>query len=215
MRVPKHLVTVAIAAAVAGVVSFGAGVAVEASASGSSVTYQACLSSKGALSKVGTATPTCSKTSTAISWNSVGPQGPPGTPATAVNASSSDSGGTQAFPTTICNGCGFTQVAATPPITTSGGRFLITGQFTATIASCISSCQATVAGYLGLNGIVLGGTYTTTLTGDNSSSTISMSQILTYGPGTYPVVMDASYYDPQGGIQVQAVAGSVQVTQLS
>ena len=79
MRVPKQLGTIVIAAAVAGVVSFGAGAVVEASATGSSVTYQACLSSKGALSKVGsTVTPTCPATSHVISWNSQGPAGAPG-----------------------------------------------------------------------------------------------------------------------------------------
>ncbi len=81
MRVPKQLGTIAIAAAVAGVVSFGAGAVVEASATGSNVTYQACLSSKGALSKVSaTVTPTCPATATVISWNSTGPAGPAGLP---------------------------------------------------------------------------------------------------------------------------------------
>lgn len=80
MRVPKQLSTIVIAAAVAGVVSFGAGAVVEASATGSSVTYQACLSSRGALSKVGTVTPTCPSASTVISWNSIGPAGPAGLP---------------------------------------------------------------------------------------------------------------------------------------
>ena len=75
MRVPKQLGTIAIAAAVAGVVSFGAGAVVEASATGSSVTYQACVSKTGAMSKVGTVTPTCPATSHVISWNSQGPQG--------------------------------------------------------------------------------------------------------------------------------------------
>ena len=38
-------------------------------------TYQAGLSSKGVLSKVGTVTPTCAAATTVISWNSQGPQG--------------------------------------------------------------------------------------------------------------------------------------------
>ena len=79
MRVPKQLGTIAIAAAVAGVVSFGAGAVVVASATGSSVTYQACVSKTGAMSKVGTVTPTCPSTSHVISWNSQGPAGAPGT----------------------------------------------------------------------------------------------------------------------------------------
>ena len=75
MRVSKQLSTIVIAAAVAGVVSFGAGAVVEASATGSSVTYQACVSKTGAMSKVGTLTPTCPATSHVISWNQQGVQG--------------------------------------------------------------------------------------------------------------------------------------------
>ncbi len=75
MRVSKQLSTIVIAAAVAGVVSFGAGAVVEASATGSSVTYQACVSKTGAMSKVGTVTPTCPATSHVISWNQQGVQG--------------------------------------------------------------------------------------------------------------------------------------------
>jgi len=61
-------------------VSFGAGAVVVASATGSSVTYQACLSSKGALSKVSSSvTPSCPATSRIISWDSQGPAGVPGT----------------------------------------------------------------------------------------------------------------------------------------
>ena len=93
MKLPKQLSTIVIAAAVAGVVSFGAGAAVEASATASSVTYQACLSPKGALSKVsGTVMPTCPVGSTSISWNSqgatgpAGPAGPAGPPGTTVNS---------------------------------------------------------------------------------------------------------------------------------
>jgi len=81
MRVSKQLGTIITAAAVAGVMSFGAGAVIAAGASGSSVTYQACLSSKGALSKVSSSvTPTCPSTSTLISWNSQGATGAPGAP---------------------------------------------------------------------------------------------------------------------------------------
>ena len=81
MRVPKQFATVITAAAVAGVVSFGAGAMFEAGASGPSVTYQACLSPRGGLSKVSaTVTPTCPLTSHVISFNSQGQQGQQGAP---------------------------------------------------------------------------------------------------------------------------------------
>ena len=49
-----------------------------AGASGSSVTYFACLSS-GTLTKVGTKAPKCTiRGSTEISWNSIGPKGATG-----------------------------------------------------------------------------------------------------------------------------------------
>ena len=81
MRVSKQLGTIITAAAVAGVMSFGAGAVIAAGASGSSVTYQACLSSTGALSKVSSSvTPKCPSASTLISWNSQGATGAPGAP---------------------------------------------------------------------------------------------------------------------------------------
>ncbi len=46
-----------------------------AGASGTSTTYHACLSN-GAMSKVGTVSPSCPGGSQVISWTSVGPKGP-------------------------------------------------------------------------------------------------------------------------------------------
>jgi hypothetical protein len=69
-------------------VSFGLSTA---SAQGSSTTYYACLSTKGALSKVGTNAVTCTAPSQEISWNSegpTGPQGPAGANGTGVSTSS-------------------------------------------------------------------------------------------------------------------------------
>ncbi|MFZ2056781.1 MAG: hypothetical protein WAV54_05185 [Acidimicrobiales bacterium] len=65
-----------IAALVAAFVVAGAtfGAVQIAGATGTSVTYHACLL-KGVLSKVGTATPRCPAGSTVIYWNSTGPQG--------------------------------------------------------------------------------------------------------------------------------------------
>ncbi|MEI8082053.1 MAG: hypothetical protein WCI74_09435, partial [Actinomycetes bacterium] len=79
MRAPKQLATIVVAAMVGGVVALGTGAVVNASATGSSVTYYGCLSSKGALSKVGTVSPPrCPTSSRVISWDSQGPAGTPG-----------------------------------------------------------------------------------------------------------------------------------------
>ena len=79
MRIPKQLTTIVVAAVVGGVVALGTGAAIEAGATGSATTYSGCLSSKGALSKVTTGSPTCPTGTSAISWNAQGPQGVPGT----------------------------------------------------------------------------------------------------------------------------------------
>ena len=60
--------------------SIGATAAIDAGASGPNVTYYACLSTTGKLSKVGTTAPTCTGTSTQISWNSQGATGATGAP---------------------------------------------------------------------------------------------------------------------------------------
>ena len=52
--------------------------AVTAGASNPTVTYYGCVSTYGALSKVGTTAPRCPTKSTPISWNSGGPRGPQG-----------------------------------------------------------------------------------------------------------------------------------------
>ena len=75
MRVPKHVLTLAVGVPIGGVAVAGATVAVDAGAAGSGTTYYACLSHKGGLSKVGTTAPTCPSTSTVISWSQTGPQG--------------------------------------------------------------------------------------------------------------------------------------------
>jgi hypothetical protein len=74
----KQRTLVLIVAAIALLAGGLVGSVVQASASGPNVTYYACLN-KGKLIHVGTTSPTCPSTATAISWNS---QGPPGTPGT-------------------------------------------------------------------------------------------------------------------------------------
>lgn len=94
-KIPRSVVLVAAGVLAGGIMAAGATVAIEAGATGTSTTYYACLSSKGALSKVGTVSPTtCSSTSTAISWNSQGPPGIQGVqgPAGLAQASSATSG---------------------------------------------------------------------------------------------------------------------------
>jgi len=68
-------VGVLIGAVVTGCVALGINVAF---AGGTSTTYYACLSTRGALSKVGTTAPVCTRSATQISWNSQGATGPPG-----------------------------------------------------------------------------------------------------------------------------------------
>jgi len=76
MKISKTLAVAAVAAIAGASLATGVTLGVTAGAGGTSTTYYACLSSKGALSKVGTTSPTtCAKTSTVISWDSVGPQG--------------------------------------------------------------------------------------------------------------------------------------------
>jgi hypothetical protein len=71
--------TLALGFAVGALLTAGLALGVtEASASGPNVTYYACLKN-GKLTRVGTATPTCSALATKISWNSQGPAGTPGT----------------------------------------------------------------------------------------------------------------------------------------
>lgn len=76
MSTSRKCITIGVSV-LAGMALMATGSIVLAGASGSSTTYYACLS-KGALSKVGTVSPTCAPPSKVISWNSVGPQGPPG-----------------------------------------------------------------------------------------------------------------------------------------
>jgi uncharacterized protein YjbI with pentapeptide repeats len=58
--------------------SIGATAAMDAGASGPNVTYFACLSSSGKLTKVGTTAPSCTGSLTQISWNSQGATGATG-----------------------------------------------------------------------------------------------------------------------------------------
>jgi len=77
MRLPRMLRLVT--ATLIAVSALGAGLtfAVDAGATGSSTTYYACLKG-GKLTAVGTTPPTCSSSSTQISWNSEGAQGATG-----------------------------------------------------------------------------------------------------------------------------------------
>lgn len=93
---------------------------------------------------------------------------------------------------------------------------MITGQFTIQCNPCNEN--VTVGGYLGISSAVfVYPPYTASLTDTAPTATISMSQILSYGGGTYPISMDASYYLSGGGDGdvVQALNGSVNVVQLN
>ena len=75
-KLPRGIVLLAVGVLAGATLATGATVAIEAGASGTSTNYYACLSTKGALSKVGLTSPTtCPKTSTVINWDSQGPQG--------------------------------------------------------------------------------------------------------------------------------------------
>jgi len=78
MRIPRSIVLLAVGVIAGATIVTGVAVSLTAGASGSSITYYACLKS-GRLTHVGGTAPTCSSTATPISWSSVGPQGPPGT----------------------------------------------------------------------------------------------------------------------------------------
>jgi hypothetical protein len=77
VKLDKTLKIVIVTAIVAAGLTVGATAAVDAGASGSSVTYYACLKS-GKLTDVGTSSPTCKSGAALISWSSQGPQGLPG-----------------------------------------------------------------------------------------------------------------------------------------
>ena len=72
MKIPKSILLVAVGIIVGAILTAGTTVAVEAGASGTSPsvpTWYGCLSSKGALTKVGSVAPTCTGKTTAMSWN--------------------------------------------------------------------------------------------------------------------------------------------------
>ena len=84
MKIPKAFVLIAVVI-IAGVAGAAATVAITAGATGSNVTYYACLTKDGGLNHVGVTSPTkCASTATVISWNAqgstgaIGPQGPQG-----------------------------------------------------------------------------------------------------------------------------------------
>jgi hypothetical protein len=122
---------------------------------------------------------------------------------------------------TICNGCGYTRIVSTPNFTVTGDgdhRLLITGQVSFEETACtVSPCDTTISGYLGLNGIYLeqgDGAALQTLDQVGDWGSVSISQVITYGPGTYPVYLGAEN-SLIPGITVQAETGSIQVIQLS
>jgi hypothetical protein len=77
MRIRKSIAMVAIGLVAGATIATGATLAMDAGATGTSVTYFGCLKA-GRITKVATVAPTCQSNSTSISWNSQGPQGPPG-----------------------------------------------------------------------------------------------------------------------------------------
>ena len=186
MRVPKQLSTIVIAAAVAGVVSFGAGAVVEASATGSSVTYQACVSKTGAMSKVGTVTPTCPATSHVISWNSQGPDGAPGTPGTpGANGVAYECGATP-YPGIDLAGCDMTGVYLINPNLTGAN---LTGAILG--SAILGYANLTGANLYGANltgANLYGANLTNTRSGGIIGTPIAPSGVLVacgylYGPG--------------------------------
>ena len=70
------------------------GVGLSASATSNSITFYACSNIKtGVLSATSTKAPSCSKTTTLVTWNSVGPQGAKGDPGTnGTNGAKGDTG---------------------------------------------------------------------------------------------------------------------------
>lgn len=78
MWIPKSIVLMAVGVIAGATIATGATIAISAGASNPAVTYYGCVNTRGALSKVSTAAPTCPARDSPISWNSVGPQGPAG-----------------------------------------------------------------------------------------------------------------------------------------
>jgi hypothetical protein len=78
-RVRSHkALTVALAGVLAAALATVITPLVTAGADGNNTTYYACVTSAGAISKVGTTSPSCARGSTLISWNQQGPQGTEG-----------------------------------------------------------------------------------------------------------------------------------------
>jgi hypothetical protein len=94
MRFTQTLKVVTVSVIATAALTLGATAAVTAGASGTTHTYFACLKS-GALSKVGTASPTCPAGATKISWNSQGPVGAAGPKGAAGPAGAAGATGTQ------------------------------------------------------------------------------------------------------------------------
>lgn len=74
----KSIILVAVGIIAGAGLAVGTMKAVQAGATNPAATYYGCVSAHGALSKVGTVSPTCPGKSTQISWNSIGPQGQAG-----------------------------------------------------------------------------------------------------------------------------------------
>jgi len=216
MKVPKHLVTLVVGILAGGIVAVGATAAVEASASGTNVTYYGCLSTRGALSKVGTVSPVCTATAHVINWDSTGTQGPPG-PAGATPAAPNGNG-VLATPITLTNS-NYTPIEQTlSPLALPGPaahNMLITGEFTVHFVSCTTNCgSVVVAGDLGINSTVSGiGPFATTLQSVGSFQTITMSGILSWGPGSTYGAMWAQGTWPTGDV-IQCTVANITAVDL-
>lgn len=112
-------------------------------------------------------------------------------------------GGTPATPSTSSNqpvvppnDGSYTQVSVSgtlPLPGTSAHNVQISGQFTVQFASCVTNCGPVIVGAdLGVNGVVSGiGPYATTLRQVGNQQTITLTGVLTFGPGNTFATIDA------------------------
>lgn len=193
---PKNVLLLAAGAIVGATVATGTTVAVQlAGATGTSVTYYACLSTTGTLSKVGTVNPRphCPIGSHWISWNSIGPQGatgpvgptgPTGTQGPQGPAGAAGpigpSNGYQAVGGTVGIGGSTTVVSLSLP----PGNYMASGIFSGTAGSNVLSCDIQGAGYAGPwdSETVTGGSMTMPVSGEvSSTSAFTLSLICSTG----------------------------------
>jgi len=106
-------------------------VGLSASATSNSITFYACSNkTTGVLSATSTKAPTCAKTATLVSWNSVGPQGAPGTNGTNGAPGAQGATGPQGAPgTNGAPGAPGAQGATGPqgPNAPTGALFVVSG----------------------------------------------------------------------------------------